>query len=166
MPRVALEFRQLLQAFASGGVDFIVVGGMAAILNDVIYATQDVDIVHRRDPENIERTLAVIRQLNAYFWPDPSKRNLSPRASDLAGHGHVLLRCPLGRLDVLCELSNGRGYEELLPHTREISEDGLALRVLDLPMLIQVKTEAGRGKDLRVIPDLAAALEERSKRQS
>lgn len=160
------EFTKILSAFAAAQVDFIVVGGVAAILNDVVYNTKDVDLVHRRDPENIERVLAVTRQLDAYFWPDLARRKLSPRASDLAGRGHCLLKSPLGRLDLLCELSNGRGYEELLPHSWQITEAGLTLRVLDLPTLIRVKTEAGREKDLRVIPDLIAALEERKKRGS
>lgn len=160
------EFTKILAAFAAAKADFIVVGGVAAILNDVVYNTKDVDIVHRRDPENIERVLGVTRQLDAYFWPDLARRKLSPRASDLAGRGHCLLKGPLGRIDILCELSNGRGYEELLPHTRQITDAGLSLHVLDLPMLIKVKTEAGRDKDLRTIPDLIAALEERKKRGS
>lgn len=125
MAGIRTDFIKVLAEFSLAQVDFIVVGGVAAILNDVVY---------------------------------------SPRPADLAGHGHVLLKGPLGRLDLLCELSGGRGYEELLPHSREISEAGLTLRVLDLPMLITVKSEAGRGKDLRAIPDLLAALEERKKR--
>ena len=75
------------------------------------------------------------------------------------------MRTTLGRLDVLCELSGQRGYEELLPHSDEVGDFGLRLRVLDLPMLIKVKAEANREKDRQVLPLLIAALEESKKRR-
>ena len=127
-------------------------------------STFDLDIVHKRTPENIERLLSVLATLDAHFYPDFARRKLPPRASDLAGRGHILLSTKLGRLDVLCELTGERGYAELLPHTTEISADTLHLRVLDLPTLARVKTEAGRPKDLLAVPIIIAASEERKKR--
>ena len=127
-------------------------------------STFDLDIVHKRTPENIERLLSVLATLDAHFYPDFARRKLPPRASDLAGRGHILLSTKLGRLDVLCELTGERGYAELLPHTTEISADTLHLRVLDLPTLARVKTEAGRPKDLLAVPIIIAAEEERKKR--
>ncbi|MBL9040404.1 MAG: hypothetical protein JNM83_02320 [Myxococcales bacterium] len=161
---LSIEFRKLLEALCKGGTEFIVVGGCAAVLQEVPIATFDVDIVHRRTPENIERLMTVLGELDAYFWPDLARRKLPPRASDLAGRGHVLLTTRLGRLDVLCELTGERGYAELLPHTAELDADELHLRVLDLPMLARVKAEAGRPKDLLAVPMIIAAYEERKKR--
>lgn len=165
MPEIKTEHRQILAAFAEAGAAFIVVGGQAAILQAVPIPTFDVDIVHQRAPDNIERVLEVLRRMNAYFYPDLARRNLSPRASDLAGHGHCVLKGTLGRLDVLCELSGGRGYEELLPHTEVLDVDGMPLRVLNLEMLATVKAEAGRPKDLSAVPVILAVAEERKKRQ-
>jgi hypothetical protein len=162
--RLAENWTELLAKLASAQVEFIVVGGVAAILNDVVYRTDDMDVVHRRTPENIERLMAVLESLDAHFRNDLMQRKLRPRASDFAGHGHILLRTTLGKLDVLCEISGQRGYEELAPHAREIVERDLRIRTLDLPMLIQVKTEAGREKDFQAIPILLATLEERKKR--
>jgi hypothetical protein len=156
---------KLLSTLVDAGIEFILVGGAAAVLRNVEIVTKDVDIVHRRDPENIERLMGVLQKLDAHFWPDLARRKLPPRASDLAGHGHILLRTTLGRLDVLCELSGNRGYEELLPHSGEIEDFGIRLRVLDLAMLIQVKAEANRDKDRQVLPLLIAALEEAKKRK-
>jgi hypothetical protein len=155
---------RILAALEAGGVDFIVVGGVAAVLQAVPVVTMDVDIVHLRSPENIERLLAVLEELDACFWPDPAHRRLPPRASDLAGQGHLLLQTTLGRLDVLCQITGDRGYEELLPHTTAIDELGLHLRVLDLPTLALVKTEAGRPKDRLIVPLIIATLEELKKR--
>jgi hypothetical protein len=166
MSRLTENWTELLAKLASAQVEFIVVGGVAAILNDVVYRTDDIDVVHRRSPENIERLMAVLDSLDAHFRNDLMQRKLRPRPSDFAGHGHILLRTTLGKLDVLCEISGQRGYEELAPHTREIIERDLHIRTLDLPMLIQVKTEAGREKDFQAIPGMLATLEERKKRAS
>lgn len=99
--RLADNWTELLAKLASAHVEFIVVGGVAAILNDVVYRTDDMDVVHRRTPENIERRMAVLESLDAHFRNDLMQRTLRPRASDFAGHGHSLLRTTLGKLDVL-----------------------------------------------------------------
>ena len=166
MSRLAENWAELLAKLAAAQVEFIVVGGVAAILNDVVYRTDDIDVVHRRTPENIERLVAVLDKLDAHFRNDLMRRKLRPRPSDFSGHGHILLATTLGKLDVLCEISGQRGYEELAPHTREIVERDLCIRTLDLPMLIKVKTEAGRDKDFQALPSMLATLEERKKRAS
>lgn len=155
---------KILAEIEAGGVEFIVVGGVAAVLQAVPIVTMDVGIVHRRTPENIARLMDVLRKLKAFFWPDLARRQLPPRAADLAGKGHLLLQTSLGRLDVLCEITGGGGYEELLPSTVSIDELGLHLRVLDLPALARVKAAAGRPKDRLVIPLIIATYEELKKR--
>ena len=54
----------------------------------------------------------------------------------------------------------------MLPHTAEVSDFDLKLRVLDLPMLIKVKAEVNRPKDRLALPILMATLEERQKPRS
>lgn len=155
---------RLIAELSDAGVEFIVVGGAAAVLQNAPIVTEDVDIVHRRTEENITRLTGVLERLDAYFRGDPARRKLRPRASDFAGHGHILLQTELGKLDVLCEISGQRGYEELVDHTVQVGDGALVFRVLDLPMLIRVKAEANRPKDRLVLPILLATLEERKKR--
>lgn len=154
---------EMLSALAAAGVEFIIVGGVAGRLHRASVLTEDLDIVHRRTPENIERLMAVLEQMDASFRHDLARRKLRPRPSDLAGHGHVLLQTPHGHMDVLCEIVGQRGYDELLPHTIVIADRGLSLQVLDLPTLIQVKVETGRPKDKAAVPVLIAALEAQKK---
>ncbi|MBN2196745.1 MAG: hypothetical protein JW751_28315 [Polyangiaceae bacterium] len=80
----------------------------------------------------------------------------------LGGRGQINLSTSLGLLDRLCEIDDGPGYEELLPHTDEITDGLISLRVLDLPTLISVKLNTGRAKDRMVVPVLVATLQERS----
>ena len=80
---------RLISALVEGNVEFIVVGGAAAVLAGVPVVTKDLDIVHRRTADNIEKLMGVLGKLDAHFRPDFANRKLQPRASDLAGHGHL-----------------------------------------------------------------------------
>jgi hypothetical protein len=71
----------------------------------------------------------------------------------------------LGPLDPLCELEPGQGHEELLPQTEVTRDEGIEIRVVDLPTLIEIKSRVGRAKDKLVVAELIAILEERQQRE-
>jgi hypothetical protein len=156
----------LLSELIGAGVEFIVVGGTAAVLHAAPITTQDLDIVHRRTPENVSRLMAVLQRLDAFMRYDLANRMLRPTQEMLLGRGQINLSTTLGPLDPLCELGEGQGYEELLPHTEVMTDGQLTLRVLDLPTLIDVKTRLGRLKDRAMVPILIAVLEEHRKRST
>ncbi len=151
----------LLAELLADRVEFIVVGGTAAVLHAAPIATQDLDIVHRRTEENVARLMNVLGRLDAVMRYDLANRGLRPTAALLLGRGQINLSTSLGPLDPLCELGDGQGYDELLPHTEVLSDGGLTIRVLDLPTLIEVKAKTGRAKDRVALPVLIATLEER-----
>lgn len=157
----AVDLQALLAKLSDAGVEFIIVGGAAAVFHGAPITTNDLDIVHRRTPENVARLLEVVQQLDATMRYDFAHRGLRPTAEMLAGRGQINLSTSLGPLDPLCELTEGNGYDELLPHTESVMDGGHLLRVLDLPTLIDVKTKAGRPKDRLVLPILIATLQQR-----
>ncbi len=159
MSQTQADQESLIDALVAGGVEFIVVGGIAAVLHGAPISTRDLDIVHARDAENVERLLTVLDQLGARVR-DLAGRDLQPSKSALLGTGQVLLTPRLGPLDCLGALHDGRDFDALVRHTTELSDDSLTVRVLDLRTLIAVKTEAGRPRDLLVVPLLAALLDE------
>jgi hypothetical protein len=161
-PKIA-DTPALLGALTRAGVAFIVVGGTAAQLHGSTFATVDLDIVHRRDPENVERLLKVLLDLDAFHRYDLANRRLPPTSEQLLGRGQINLTTSLGPLDPLCELDVGQGYDELLPSTVVMRDDSVEIRVVNLPTLIEIKSKVGRKKDLLVVADLVAILEERSK---
>ncbi|MDP3275572.1 MAG: hypothetical protein Q8Q09_10285 [Deltaproteobacteria bacterium] len=77
-------------------VEFIVVGGVCAVLHGAPVATFDLDIVHSRTPENVAKRLDVLGGIDAMFRAD--SRELRPTAALLEGPGHLLLRTTLGAL--------------------------------------------------------------------
>ena len=160
---LANEARGLLRGLTEARIEFFVVGGAAALMLGAPIVTFDLDIVHRRTPENVERLLAWLLSHGAYHRLDLANRKLPPTREPLLGSGHVNLQLDIGKLDVLCELMPGDGYEELLPSTVVLELGELRVRVLRLEKIIEMKSRAGRAKDKAVLPVLLATLDEQRK---
>lgn len=61
------DFAALLRRLGDNGVEFIVVGGAAAIAHGSARLTQDLDIVYDRSAENLERLVAALRNEKPYI---------------------------------------------------------------------------------------------------
>lgn len=159
------NFLKILGILAEYQVDFIVVGGVSAALNGAPMNTFDVDVVHSTSPENLPKLLSALKELDAYYRIQP-ERKLRPNESHLSGLGHQLLVTKLGHADFLGSVTRKRTYEDLLPETEEMEIAGsYRVRVLTLGMLITLKEETGRPKDLAQLPTLRATLEEIKRRK-
>jgi len=154
-----------LRALHDAGVAFILVGGLAAVLNGAPVNTFDVDIVHSRDTANVARILTVLEALDAIFRMQPERR-LRPNASHLASTGHLNLMTRYGPLDLLGTIGSNLAYEDLVSRSVELDiGEGLRVRVLDLETLIAIKEELGGEKDRAVLPVLRRTLEEKRKQE-
>jgi predicted nucleotidyltransferase len=158
----SVDFLALLQTLVTHGVDFIIVGGVCAVLHGAPIATFDLDLVHSRAPDNIDRLLSALRDLDAYYRGQ-GERRLHPDSTYLTSPGHQLLMTSLGPLDLLGTIGAHRNYADLLEHTVELQVGGLRLRVLNLETLIEIKEEVGHEKDKAVIPILRRTLQEKSR---
>jgi hypothetical protein len=157
------RFLPLIDALLRHDVRFVIVGGLAAVLQRAPILTEDLDIVHDRSLENVERLVSALAELNAVYRND--SRKLRPNASHLLGPGSQLLESGKVRLDVIGELSPGGDYAELLAASDAIDVGGRQLRVLKLEKLIEIKRQLGRTKDKLMLIHLEATLEERQKLQ-
>lgn len=148
---------EVLEGLLEAGVDFILVGGLAAVIQGAPVTTMDVDVVHSQSPENIARLLSFLKSVDAVHRR-LDERLIEPKERDLSGKGHVLLTTRIGPLDILAVIEGGRSYEELLEHTVEIDFRGHSLRVLDLKTLIELKETSTDPKDKQRLPVLKETL--------
>lgn len=162
---LADDTQALLVGLVSAGVEFIVVGMSAAVAQGVPAVTFDLDIVHRRSDDNVDRLLDWLLAHEAFHRFDLANRRLPPTREVLLGSGHANLQTNHGKLDILCELAPGEGYEELVEDTVLVETSLVVVRVLGLPRLIEVKARANRAKDRAVLPLLIATLDEQKSRQ-
>jgi len=142
-------------------VHFIVVGGIAAVLQRVPINTIDLDILHERTPDNVARLLAVLAELDAVCRDDP--RDLKPNETHLLGAGSQLLRTRTLDFDLLGTIDDGLSYVDLLLDTDLVEVAGLEIRVLKLERLIEIKRKLNRPKDKLMLMHLEATLEERER---
>ncbi len=155
------DFEGLIGALSRAGVEFIVVGGLAAAAHGSARLTQDVDVVYRRTPQNLSRLVSALSSLRPYLRGAPPGLPFVWSEATLRGGLNFTLTTSLGDLDLLGEIAGGGGYDRLLPHTVELALFGHACRCLDLEWLLRTKRAAGRPRDLEAIAELEALREER-----
>ncbi|RIK80922.1 MAG: hypothetical protein DCC67_08765 [Planctomycetota bacterium] len=150
----------LLSVLSTHGVEYIVIGGGAGVLMGLARTTLDVDIVYSRDLANMQRLVAALQEHRPYLRGAPPGLPFRWDVDTLRRGLNFTLVTDIGNLDLLGEVVGGGDYRQLLPFTKEISAFGITFRVVTLEQLIRLKRAAGRPKDLEVIAELEALLEE------
>ncbi len=152
------RFLDILKVLCRHEVDFIVVGGVAAILEGAPVSTFDLDIVHLRDDENHDRLLSALEELNSRYR-DPAGRYIVPDLNKIQTFRLHRLITDNGPLDLLTDIDPDLGFESLIEQTvlYEIAE--VQVRVLRLEAVIESKVQSDRAKDRAVLPVLKRTLE-------
>ena len=155
------RFADLLKVLASGGVDFIVVGGVAAAAHGSPRSTQDVDVVYSRSAPNLQRLTQALGPRHPYLRGAPPGLPFRLDVETLQAGLNFTLITDLGWLDLLGEIVGGGRYEDLVSHAIAVEAFGIHCQVLDLDTLIHTKKMAGRPKDLEAIAELEALRDRR-----
>jgi predicted nucleotidyltransferase len=156
----------ILDVLLAEQVSFVLVGALAAVAQGAPLTTQDVDIVHARTPENLDRLLTALSKLNARYRGRAPDSPLPPDRRALATTGHSLLMTDLGPLDCLGAIEEGRDYDALVPLAVEVELEGRQLRVLGLETIVAIKRASQHQKDRAALPVLEATLKQRDQRRS
>lgn len=162
MIQTQTDFFKIFEVFNKNKVDFIIVGGVGAVLHGAPVTTFDLDVVHCRSEENVERLFRSLKELNAYYRTRPDIR-IEPDKTALAGAGHHLLLTDAGPLDLLGIVYTGEDYQDLLKSSEQFIVGKIRVDVQSLESLIKLKEQINREKDKAVIPILKQTLKEKMK---
>lgn len=157
------DFAKALHILQGGSVDFIIVGGVAAILHGLAYTTYDLDVVYSRERENIRRLVQALAPCRPYLRGAPPGLPFRFDEATVRNGLNFTLTTVVADLDLLGEVTGAGGYRDLLPHSQVVQAFGVSCRRASLERLIQMKRAAGRPKDFEVLAQLQALLEERQK---
>lgn len=146
----------LLRRLADHGVEYVLVGGMAAAAHGSSVVTEDVDICIRFDLATLERLLAALRDSHPRQRMQPQRDPLSDDPKTYLGWRNLYVVTDEGQLDVLSEVTGVGGLDDLLPRSDELDLGGFRCRVIGLDDLIRAKRTLGRPKDIRVALELEA----------
>ena len=157
------DLAQIIPALVEAEIDFILIGGKAAILHGSARVTFDTDIVYERSKANLDRIVKFMKPHAPYLRGAPPGLPFKLDLPTLRNGLNFTLTSKLGDLDLLGEVVGGGDYKKLLPHTIAIEAFGVKFKCVDLLTLIKLKTAAGRPKDLESLAEPQALLEERKR---
>jgi hypothetical protein len=142
------DLRSLLDALCGGGIDFVVIGGVAVGAHGFIRGTEDLDIVPDPNPENLKRLSDALSRLDSTL-PTVGERSFDP-TSDLGiirRGGNVTAMTRFGGLDVVQRAQGVPSYSQLAADAVESELLGVPVRVCSLVRLRQMKEAQPRTQD-------------------
>jgi hypothetical protein len=152
------SFSRILATLERYGVAYVVVGGVAAVLQGAPVTTFDIDALVKIDRDNVARLSEALAALDARYR---EHADLKPTPEDLAAGGHLLLMTNSGPFDVLGFIGGGKRYADVIGSATTLHVGDLAIRVLSLEALLEEKRALGRDKDLAIVKLLEAVLKRR-----
>jgi len=165
MGAVAFDPLGMIEVLNRHGVRYVVIGGIAAGVQGVAWATRDLDICHARSRANLRRLAAALEELVARPVELPEGVAVRLDAGMLAARDRWTLTSRLGRLDCLGEPAPGLTFETLAERGRTF-QGSQTYVVASLEDLITMKGAAGRPRDVAQIEMLRAAIDEARARSS
>ena len=154
------DFESLLGTLDRHGVEYIVVGGAAAIALGSARLTQDLDVVYNRSTANLNSLVSALNSFKPYLRGAPPGLPFTWDSVTLQHGLNFTLVTSLGDIDLLGEIPGGGTYSDLIANSIELHLFGSVSRCLSLEQLIRAKRAAGRPKDLEVLAELEALREE------
>jgi hypothetical protein len=157
--RGRFDGRAIIEALREGGVQFVVIGGLAVGAHGHLRTTNDVDIVPAPDRENLARLASVLSGLDYRVYGmeefDPSEL-VHPDLEGLLAGGSWVLATKHGGLDILQLVAPDLDYAALSEEAITETVFGVSVRFCSYGHLVAMKEAAGRPQD---VADLHALRE-------
>ncbi len=147
------------------GVDYVVVGGFAAVVRGSSLPTRDIDIVPSRSPENLDRLGRALRRMRAQIRTDGDPVPAPLDGPFLANMPVMLnLVTDFGEMDLtFVPAGSAGGYDGWkVAATSEELSDGVVVVAAGLDDIIDSKRAANRPKDQMALPYLESLRDELS----
>ncbi|OYZ21432.1 MAG: hypothetical protein B7Y39_09205 [Bdellovibrio sp. 28-41-41] len=145
----------LLKRLLDAQIDFVLIGGYAAVIHGASQVTHDLDICSIMTDEQLIKLKSALAGLDAKHRMNPSNQ---PSLESFPQKGKKLdnyyLRTTAGVLDILKEVSPVGDYEKLRAAANVVQIFGHDCKVISLDDLIAVKKSMSRPKDKTVLDEL------------
>jgi hypothetical protein len=156
----------LIEVLDRHQVEYLMVGGAAAVAYGARRPTDDADCVVRRERSNLARMANALSEPNARLrvggMTDEEARQLPVKidAATLELAGMTTWMTDAGPFDILAglEASDGRlkPYEDLVQRSTVLQGEGFVIKAAGLDDIIEAKERADRPKDREGLPELRA----------
>jgi hypothetical protein len=143
------DLTDLLGAFSSSGVEYLVVGGWAVSVHSEPRFTKDLDLLIGTAPENLARAAVALRAFGA-------PESIVDMARALGPDEFLFFGTPPARVDLLRSIP-GVDFEAAFARRLDVTWGDAVVHVIGKEDLILAKRAAGREKDLRDLRALERA---------
>jgi predicted nucleotidyltransferase len=151
----------LLRCLTEASVDFVIVGGVAVVLQASPRFTKDLDICYATAPENLERLGESLIDLGARLRGVEEDVTFVPDMRTLRQTQRLTLTTREGDIDLLVNPGGSPDYEALRRKADRMDLDGLTVAVASIEDMIAMKRAAGRPQDLVDLESLELARRRR-----
>ncbi len=145
---------QILARLVENELEFVLIGGYAAVLHGSPIPTLDVDVCLKFSKENLNRLAAAFGDLHPKHRITPQKLPLEITDRSWIDWKNIYLQTDLGILDCLGLVKGIGGYEEVLADSKVVDLPVGKCRVITLDALIRAKEAVGRPNDLKTVTHL------------
>jgi len=156
---------EILRALVAHEVEFVVIGGLAAVLRGTPLVTRDVDITPSTLGGNMDRLAKALEHLDAKLRTEKEPAGVSiPFDPGLLRSARIwTLTTKHGNLDLVMDPAGTEGYRDLIRDSAPLTiarRPDLVIAVASLADVIRSKEATGREKDRAALPLLRRTLEE------
>jgi len=153
----------LLFRLHSNHVEFVIIGGLCAVLHGISLVTEDLDICCRFSAENLRKLESAVSDLHPVHRLTANRLPLELTDHLCATLRNLYLRTDLGILDCLGEVKAVGGYDEVLAASVPVQFGFGIVRMLNIDRLIDAKEAVGRDRDIAAVRMLRAIKAENEK---
>ncbi len=154
--------QSLIEVLDRHDVDYVLIGGLGAVLHGSSAMTNDADIWPEPTDDNLDRLAGALREIDARLRVDgePDGVVFDPHPALLRSMAVMNLNTSFGDLDIAASPAGLDDYSAVARHAVEFDLDGVRVRVASLDDIIMSKQTADRAKDRATLPILLALRDE------
>lgn len=156
------NLNRLLQRLSESDLDFVVVGGFAAMLHGSSMVTRDLDICMVLDDANLARLRTILADLAPVHRFTAARLPFGTVPAPGTQLQNLYLETAWGALDVLTVMKGVGDFARIKATSSEIEIMSVKCRLISLDDLITVKESVARPKDLQAAVELRAIREIRN----
>ena len=157
------DLSDIIDRLIKAKVDFVLVGGLAAVTHGSSMTTQDIDICCDFSAENLMRLQSALDGIRLVHRMTTKLLPLELTPDNAQGLENLYLDTDIGQLDCLSGILGLGGFAEVKSASEPISLDGQVCRILKIDALIRAKEAMGRPKDIETIRQLEVIRREQAK---
>jgi predicted nucleotidyltransferase len=158
--RQAPDLRRLLEPLVRHGVDFVLIGGIAGYAYGSSFPSFDLDVVYRREPSNISRLVAALRELDVHLRGAPADLPFVLDERTFENGANFTFVTPYGDFDTLADVKGIKDFAELDANAKQMKVGGMLIKVASIDHLISMKRAANRPKDRKMLEELIVLADE------